>query len=396
MGHDELRDWLATFDHTDRTLAPLFHDVCRQLRAAGTVRSDRHGGFWVVSRYDDVVAVERDPELFSSAQGVTLPFFGHEVPSIPLEKDPPEQGRYRRFLIPWFNQGAIGELEEAVRDIVVRAVDQISAAGSADLVAELAAPIPPAVIALLLGLPVEDSGFFQEASNRMVRCSTTGDRAGLASAVSDLFGYLHEQVDRRRGIVPVDLLGRIVNGVVDGRALTADEVLGMVHLIVIAGHETTVNGIGHMLHRVAGDHHLQHALAEDATLMIHVVDEALRYEAPVVAMARTVTRANTLGDADLSPGDKVLLLFAAANRDASHFADADVFVATRDPNPHLSFGLGVHRCLGEHLARMEMRIVLEEVVSRLRDLRLVEPRDIHYSSGQSRGLQELHVTFANN
>jgi cytochrome P450 len=387
------RDWLSSFDHADPQLAPVYYDVCRDLRAAGPVRSDCHGGFWVLSRYDDVVAAERDHAVFSSAQGVTLPFFGHKVPSIPLETDPPEQATYRRFLVPWFNPRAIAGLEQSVRRIVVSVIDEFISRGHADLVRDLASPIPPAVIAILLGLPEADSHLFQDASNRMVRCSTSGDREGLALAVADLFGYLHEQVALRRGLEPSDLLGRIVNGSIEGRPLTEDEVIGMVHLIVIAGHETTVNGIGHMLARLVGDPELQEALAADRSLGPLVVDEALRYEAPVTAMARTVTQPHTLGDACLVPGDKVLLLYSAANRDEAHFADADCFVAGREPNPHLAFGIGVHRCLGEHLARMEMRIVLQEVVARLSQLRLVDGQRLEYTTGQSRGLKSLPVTF---
>ncbi|MEO5838783.1 MAG: cytochrome P450 [Acidimicrobiales bacterium] len=346
-----------------------------------------------MSRYDDVVAAERDHVALSSAQGVTLPFFGHKVPSIPLEKDPPEQAAYRRFLMPWFSPRAIAGLKHAVRGIVASVVDELASRGQADLVSDLASPIPPAVIAMLLGLPEADSHLFQDASNRMVRCSTSGDREGLALAVADLFGYLHEQVAVRRGVEPSDLLGQIVNGSIEGRPLTEDEVIGMVHLIVIAGHETTVNGIGHMLAQLARDPELQRALATDSSLVPLVVEEALRYEAPVTAMARTATQPVTLGGACLAQGDKVLMLYSAANRDEAHFAEADHFVANREPNPHLAFGIGVHRCLGEHLARMEMRIVLEEVVARLSQLRLVDGAPLEYTTGQSRGLKSLPVTF---
>ena len=394
MGNDAgSRDWLSTFDHADPELAPVFYEVCRQLRTAGPVQSDRHGGFWVLSNYDDVVTAERDHVSLSSAQGVTLPFFGHKVPSIPLEKDPPEQAAYRRFLMPWFNPRAIAGLEHDVRNIVVSVIDQFIDESHADLVRDLASPIPPAVIAMLLGLPETDSRRFQDASNRMVRSSTSGDREGLARAVADLFGYLHEQVAVRRGVEPCDLLGRIVRGSIEGQPLTDDEVIGMVHLIVIAGHETTVNGIGHMLARLVAEPELQELLLADKSLVPLVVDEALRFEAPVTAMARTVTQPLTLSGACLAPGDKVLLLYSAANLDESHFTDADRFVASRKPNPHLAFGIGVHRCLGEHLARMEMSIVLQEVVSRLAQLRLVKGAQLEYTTGQSRGLKSLPVTF---
>jgi cytochrome P450 len=390
---DDERDWVSTFDHTDPDLAPVFHEVCARLRDAGVARSDRLGGFFVASRYDDVVQVERDPQRFSSEQGVTLPFFGHAVPSIPLEKDPPEHGAYRRFLLPWFTPRAAAVLEPAVRAITAAAIDSFAKAGRADLVAQLAAPIPPAVIATLLGLPIGDSRRFQDASNRMVRCSTVGDRVGLAAAVEELFGYLHEQIELRRVEVSDDLLGRIVNGTIEGRPLTHDEVLGMVHLLVIAGHETTVNGIAHMLHHLARDPALQEALRADTSLAGLVVEEALRIEAPVVAMARTVTSPCPLGDAQLARGDKVLLLFSAANRDRARFADGDAFVPSDSSDAHLSFGVGVHRCLGEHLARLEMRVVLEEVVGRLPGLRVDGDSALQYTSGQSRGIRALPVTF---
>jgi cytochrome P450 len=356
--------------------------------------SDEFGGFWMLSRYHDIREASRDTELFSSAQGVTLPPVGNPMPFLPIELDPPEHAKYRKTMQTWFSVRAIEKLEPTVRDIVSGLIDDIEAQGHADFTEALAGPLPPIVIALLLGLPREDWPRFRELAETMVNAAEEQDQERGAVSGMELMGYLYNQIEARRTAPADDMLTRMIAIEIDGEPIAPDAVLGLALFLLMAGHETSVGGISMMLLHIARNQEVQQRLIADPSLVPKAVEEALRLEPPIQTIARTVSRDVCLHGVDLAEGEKIVLAWGSANRDTAIFPDRpDEFVVDRERNPHIAFGDGIHRCLGAALARLEMRIVLEEVLRRLPGYRISDESQIEVGGFLARHVRRLPVEW---
>lgn len=355
-------------------------------------RTDAHGGFWVVSRYSDVRDAALQPEIFSSASGVTIP----PVPNPPvpcLEQDEPDHRIYRRPMQAWFSTGRMAKLEDSIRDVVTRLLDPVVDQGSADIAKVLAEPVPPVVIALILGLPESDWPWFRERSGDFFKMSASGDQVGAGTAVMELMGYVAGQLEERRSAPKDDMLSDILDIVVDGEPISVEAAISLAFLILAAGHETTVGGIGGMLYRVAKDSSIRDRLLADASLVPNAVEESLRLEPPLMGLGRTTTEGATLAGVTVPQGDRVMLLYGAANRDPSVFEDPELFKVDRTNNHHLGFGYGIHRCVGAPLARLEMRVVLEEVLRRMPGIRLESDDRVQVDYHFSRMHTQLPVVW---
>jgi cytochrome P450 len=356
------------------------------------VHTDAHGGFWMVSRYDDVYAAALDAEALSSARGVTIP--PAPFPPVPcLEQDEPGHRLFRRPLQSWFSAGRTAKLEDSIRSIVIDLIDQIIDDGHGDIAAAVAEPVPPIVIAMTLGLPREDWPWFRERTNKLLELSSAGDLEGSGTAVSELFVYLAEKLAERRAHPTDDLMSGIVDITVDGVPISAPEAVSLTFLILAAGHETTVGAIGGMLRQIAGDTSIRDELRDDPTLIPAAVEEALRLEPPLMGLGRTSSKNVTLGGVTVPEAERVMLLFGAANRDESVFVDAEQFRLDRDHNRHLSFGVGIHRCLGAPLARLEMRVILEEVLRRMPDIHIEDVDAVQVDYHFARVYTQLPVSW---
>jgi cytochrome P450 len=356
------------------------------------VHTDAHGGFWMVSRYDDVYAAALDAEALSSARGVTIP--PAPFPPVPcLEQDEPGHRLFRRPLQSWFSAGRTAKLEDSIRAIVIDLIDQIIDDGHGDIAAAVAEPVPPIVIAMTLGLPREDWPWFRERTNKLLELSSAGDLEGSGTAVSELFVYLAEKLAERRAHPTDDLMSGIVDITVDGVPISAPEAVSLTFLILAAGHETTVGAIGGMLRQIAGDTSIRDELRDDPTLIPAAVEEALRLEPPLMGLGRTSSKNVTLGGVTVPEAERVMLLFGAANRDESVFVDAEQFRLDRDHNRHLSFGVGIHRCLGAPLARLEMRVILEEVLRRMPDIHIEDVDAVQVDYHFARVYTQLPVSW---
>jgi cytochrome P450 len=385
----------AEFDHTDPVAA---QDIYRQLASSReqcpVLHSSRHGGFWAFSRFADVTGAANDHLHYTTREGVTVPPLGLPTGSVPLTTDPPEHKLYRRALQPFFTLAAAAKLEGQIREVVVTRIESFAATGHADLVAELAGPVPCIVIAMILGLDRSDWSSFMAWVDGMEAASHVGDTAARQVHAGRLYEFLVTEVDRRKTAPRDDLLTAIATLTLEGAEVSDAIRYGMAQLILVAGHDTTVAGIGSLLRHLMEHPGLRVRARDDEAVLARAIEESLRFESPVFGLARTVTCPVTVQDRELEPGDKVLLMYGSANHDPRRFPDPEVFDADRDDRPpHVAFGFGRHRCIGEHLARLEMRVVAEELLRRVPDYRLAPGAEIQMRTALVRGPLSLEVTW---
>ena len=380
------------FDHTDPWLAPRMHEVLAEIReGCPIVHSAEHGGFWAALTHEAVKEVAGDPRSYSSTGGVAIPSV-HGILSPPIAFDPPEHTAYRKILQRQFTRQGAARYEPLLRRLVKERLTELIEQGSADLIPALARYLPPMAIAVILGLPPEDGERFVEWTTRLLVTAAAGDRAENERVTREFTTYISEHLDRTCDEETV--IGVIDRGRIDGRPLTPQERLGMVLLLIIAGHETTVHSIGTMIYHIATVDGLQDRLIADPALIPSMIDESLRMDAPVVSVARTVRGGADLAGQRLEDAERVLLVLSSANHDSTVFDRPEEFVCPRSRNPHVAFGSGVHRCLGEHLALLEMRIVAEELLAMAPRYRIADGYRPEWTSGPVvRGLATLPVTF---
>ncbi len=365
----------ATFDHNDHAMRQRCAEVYATLRGSCPVfHSDAWGGFWVASRYEDVYEVGRDPDRFASSEGVMVPPLGHGRPLYPMEADGPEHASYRRLLLPRFAPAQVAEMEADVRGLARSLIDEVIDSGRADLYEMLAKPLPLLMITLLLG--IERDELFWEATDTLMYGRLSGAReAEILTAARDLYAFMERQIERRRREPGDDLISLMMTGDVDGRPYTHQEVLDLCAFLLIAGLENTAFGIRATLRHLAV--HPEHlaAVVADPAAVHNLVEQSLRLYTPVTALARTATCDTEVAGQTIHEGERVLLLFGSANRDGAVFEDPDGFHIDRRDGRHLAFGIGPHRCIGSHLARLEVRIAVEEFIRRVPSFRLAPGPD---------------------
>jgi cholest-4-en-3-one 26-monooxygenase len=337
-------------------------------------------GFWVISRYDDIVTVNRDAGTFSSAQdrggvvtleGPTAPIAGQEMAGeMMLFMDPPRHTRYRKLVNRGFTPRMIAALEVHVRELTVGIVEAAIAKGECDFVVDVAAELPLEVIAELLGVPHEDRHKLFDWSNRMVGSEDPEyqvDAERVLEAQVEMFMYAQALAEQRRAEPRQDIVTTLLESEIDGESLTEMDFNLFFMLLSVAGNETTRNAIAHGMNAFL-EHPDQWALlvSDPETHIPGAVEEILRWASPVMFFRRNVTRDIELGGQHIREGDKVSLWYISANRDESIFDDPFRFDITRDPNPHIAFGGGgPHFCLGAQLARLEIRLLFEELATRV-------------------------------
>jgi cytochrome P450 len=386
------------YDFADPVVQSRLHETLAMIRQSCPIGwSEQYGGFWLLATYDDVLEVARDHERYTTTAGIMIPPTGASMPVIPAELDPPEHTPYRKLIMPFFTARAVANLEPQLREIVRNCIAAFSSDGHTDLVESVAEIVPALAIGAALGLPREDWSIARKLTGNFLSTANVGIEAKIAAA-KELEAWLEELIRSRRAKPTDDTLSKLVNARIDGAEIPPQAALGMVQLTVLAGHETTVHGIGSMLVRIAAEPGLKDRLLAEPSLMRATVHESLRIDPPIIHMARTVVDDHDRAGAQLHRGDKVMLNFGAANRDPAKFSEPSTFDIDRAPNKHLTFGTGRHRCLGEHLAVTEMLIVLEEILATIPDYRLSDegddPAAIEWrGGGNTRGPAKLEVVF---
>ncbi|MUL82315.1 MULTISPECIES: cytochrome P450 [unclassified Mycolicibacterium] len=374
--------------------------VADMAATAPVVRSTAYGGHWIVTQYQEVAEVLRDPELFSSYPNNLVPH-GFGV-FIPLELDPPVHTAYRHLLQPLFNPARMRALEPQLRAIVTELIDQFANRGHGEFIADFAHELPARAFLALMGWPLDDAPMFTVATDTTLRGVPGGTEEesaqARAEAAGQMLGYFANVIAERRSAAfdPDDITSLIMHSEIeiDGtrRKLTDDELSNMFMLLLIAGLHTTQGSLAWTVMYLAANPIQRQKLIDNPDGIPNAIEEILRIEG-AVSPGRRVTRDTTLAGVPLKAGDQLLVLLSGANRDHREFPNPNDVEIDRSPNRHLSFGAGPHRCLGSHLARIELRIALEELIRRLPDIAPEPDRLPVINSAQVRGIMELFVRF---
>lgn len=353
------------------------------LRDDDPVHHVADGDYWVLSRFADVLAAAQDTTTFSSAQGLTFAYDDMEraglraaAPMVML--DPPEHTAFRRLVGRGFTPRQVVALEPEVRAFVVERLERMRATGGEhDVVTELFKPLPSLVVAHYLGVPAADRYRFDRWTEAIVAANAAGDPLAAPEAVGDLFGYFSELIERRRREPGDDTISQLVATGGDDPEVPLIRILGFAFTMVAGGNDTTTGLLGGAAELLTAHPDQRRLLREDPRLVPDAVDELLRLTSPVQGLARTATTDVTLHGATIPAGRKVMLLYAAANRDPREFgADAERPNVRRAPRQILTFSFGAHFCLGAAAARLQGRIVLEELLARCPDFAVDAARGV--------------------
>ncbi len=338
-------------------------------------------GFWCVTRYADLMAVSKDPITFSSARGGTNIFDVSEedmsmLRLLMLNMDPPKHNKFRRLVSTGFTARMVTQLEPHVREICRDLIDDVVQRASFDFVTEIAAELPLLVIAELLGVPAADRHKVFEWSNSLVgfddpEYHTSMETGKIASA--QMWAYANQLANERREHPLGDLVSVLMEAEVDGDRLSEMEFDSFFLLLAVAGNETTRNLISGGMRALIEHPDERARVLADPSLLPSTIEELLRWVSPLIHFRRTATRDVEMHGQTIREGDKVVIFYPSANNDERVFVNPQTFDVSRSPNEHLAFGIGEHFCLGANLARLEIRLIFEEMLRRLPDLELAGP-----------------------
>ena len=366
--------------------------------ACPVAHSDRWGGSWLPTRYDDVVAIAQEHELFTSREIIVTPrppgqvegpYAGVAAP--PITSDPPDHHWHRRLILPVFAPQAVAKYEQSTRDLCNQLIDKFIDKGEADAGTDYAQQIPVRVIALLLGVPMEMADEFTGWVRGVLEVGLTDPKVRLESRLK-ILNFFQTQLDgRKKNPRENDLITDLLNSG-DMYPVTDQYVLGVCNLMLVAGIDTTWSAIGSSLWHLAG--HPEHCeqLRANPDLWPTAVEELLRAYSPVT-MARIVDRDTEFQGCPMKAGDRILMAFPAANRDPRQFEHPDEVVLDREHNRHVAFGSGIHRCAGSNLARLELRVALQVWLERIPKFSLVDPAAVTWAGGQVHGPRVCRVRF---
>jgi cholest-4-en-3-one 26-monooxygenase len=378
------------------------HGVFTRLRAEAPVfwhSRPEGGGFWAITRYRDVERISLDPKSFSSSDGVMLRDWSRDELEMMyaqlINMDPPRHSKYRRIVNHGFTPKMLRNLEQHIRDIARTIVDAVAPKGEVDFVTEVAAELPLQVILEMMGVPLEDRHKVFDWSNTMIGFDDPEYGGGVETgkiAAMELYSYANQLAAERKAKPQEDLVSVLMHANVDGEALNETEFDQFFLLLAVAGNETTRNLIsGGMLALMEHPAELAR-LQTDPALLTTAIDEMLRWVTPVNYFRRTAMHDTEVRGQKVRAGEKVVMYYASANRDEEIFPDAQRFDVGRTPNEHLAFGFGPHFCLGSHLARLEIRVMFEEILRRLPDIQLAGPVQ-RLRSNFINGIKHMPVRF---
>jgi cytochrome P450 len=386
-------DWASDFSHVEPEWAADPYVIQDDLRQRCPIaHTGRFGGAWLPTRYEDVAAIAYDTERFSS-RAIILSNFRppRELAPVggspPISSDPPFHHDARKLLLPAFTKAAASAQEPGTRRFCHSLIDAFAEQDVVDAARDYAQHIPVRVIADMLGFPPEDGPRFREFVEDLLEGVNLPPDERI-ERVSRLFDYLLTQVHDHLDNPREDLTTYLVNAELYGQKLDPSHVVGTMALLLIAGIDTTWSAIGSSLWHLAKNPGDRSRLAAEPGLLPSAVEEFLRAYAPVT-MARLVKNDMHWRGADMKADDWILLSFPAANRDPAQFDRAGEVVIDREVNRHAAFGLGIHRCLGSHLARMELRVALAVWLERIGEFTLADPSAVTWSAGQIRGPRAL-------
>jgi cytochrome P450 len=347
----------------------------RELRATSPVCRNDVTHFWALLKYEDIRFVSSNPGLFSSTKGVTIPDPEQPSPVQPgslIFTDPPRHRQMRKLINSGFTRRRVAVLEPKIREIVRGILDDVAPDSVHEFAEEIAAPLPTRMIAELIGAPPDDWEQFRAWSDAATGTADPEIELDPLVAMGQLFEYFQKLIAQRRVEARDDLLSVLAGAEIDGVRLTDEDLLNFAFLLLVAGNETTRNLIALGTLALIAHPDQRRLLVEDRSLIPGAVEEMLRWNSPVVHMARTATADVEIRGQRIAEGDVVVMLYGSANRDEDIFGtDSEEFKVTRHPNPHIAFGCGEHSCVGAQLARLEASVMFDELLRRFPRLELV-------------------------
>jgi len=400
-----VEDWSSDFDIFDPDYVKDPGPVWDELRSKCPIaHTERWGGAWMATRYDDLRELVRMVPELSSRSPVVVPLppqmreeaiaemkmYGTENP--PITADPPEHKPYKQLILPFFTPTAVEGYRQFTENLAHELIDRIIDKGEGDAAEDYAQQIPPRVIAQMLGIDPGRGAEFTEWTRGVLEIGQTDPEARrkYRTIIRDFFAEL---ITQRRAKPADDMISRLIAAEVEGKPLNDHTISGICFLLLVAGIDTTWSSIGSSLWHFAGHAEDRRRLAAEPELFPTAIEEMLRFYAPVM-MARKVTAPVEIGDKALCPGDKMILNFPAGNRDPQVFDRPDEVVLDRERNRHVAFGLGIHRCAGSNLARMEMDVALRVWFERIPEFELSDPDAVTWAGGQVRGPRSVPVRFS--
>jgi cytochrome P450 len=394
LDFDRMVDNFDVYDHD--TAQHVFEVTSHARSRCPVTHSTAHGGYWLVTSYAEVREALSDPATFSSSRGVGFPH-RQSLMMPPIDFDPPMQKEFRRLLNPHFSRAGIAKYAGAIREIAAQTVEAFAGRGAAgpgtaDLHNDFAAPFTAEVLARVI-LHVDDEDLFQRARSVAAQISRhdpsqEGDKRARLEQISEEVLQQRAASGARHG----DCIDALLYGQVGGRPLTRDERVGTLMILILGGLSTTNAALTGIFRHVAETPGLEEHLRDDDWTR-QELDEFLRFEPPVGSLSRTVMKDTVLGAQPLKADEVVLLHFAAANRDGAMFPEPDELRLDRGKNPHLSFGLGDHRCIGSNLGRLQIEIGTAELLARIGDIKLAPGAVLEREAGTGSGWISLPVTF---
>ena len=375
------REVAKSFDFHGEALDTVF-DTYAQLRAQCPVgRSENYGGFWFVTKSDDIFAAEQDPETFSVAPSMMFPAVT-DRPLPPIDIDPPEHAAYRRILLPLFTPQELKKLEQPIRDTARAQAQEFLKKGSgADASYGYARPVPTIIFSRLAGYPEKDWPLFDQWVDDIIyeRIEAPEKTDAANKAVYAYFENLLETW--KDDPSSANLIDYLCRAKIDGRPLSRDELLRYCYLLFLAGLDTTAWGIRAGLWHLANNPEDQQKLRDDPSLIPMACEEFLRCLSPVQAMARTCLKDTVIRGQEIKKGERVVLVFGSGNRDEEIFPNPDKVDILREENRHLGFGGGIHRCLGSNLGRRELVVGIEEFLRAVPPFRPADPNQKWHGVG---------------
>jgi cholest-4-en-3-one 26-monooxygenase len=382
------------------------HDAFRVLRQEAPIyfqkeTGDRRGrGYWALTKHEDVIAVSKDPARFSSHRGGTnIEDYEEEdlsaIQMMMVNMDPPQHNQFRRLASTGFTPRMVARMEPHIRAVTSAILDKVAKKGSADFVTSIAAELPLQVIAEMMGVPHEERHKLFDWSNRLIGFDDPEFQTSLADgkiAAMEVWMYASSLAEARRGVKGEDLVSVLINAEIEGQQLSEAEFDAFFLLLAVAGNETTRNLISGGMLALIENPEQRKRLIDDPSLIPSAVEEMLRWVTPVMYFRRTAMKDTEIRGQKIKEGDKVVMYYSSANRDEDVFPSGDTFDVGRTPNEHLAFGTGQHFCLGANLARLEIRVMFEELLRRLPDIELAGPVR-RLRSNFINGYKEIPVRF---
>jgi cytochrome P450 len=395
---EPVKDWATDYDLFAHEYVvepyPIWDDLRERCPVAHT---DRLGGSWLPTRYEDVCAFARNPQAFSSRSVTVFPPVDSgnaaydAVGAPPISSDPPEHTWARRLILPAFAPRVVETYEPITRDLCRRLVNGFVERGRADAARDYAQQIPVRIIGQMLGVPLEMADTFVGWVRGVLELGATDVELRLESR-NALITFLIGQLEARRAQPTDDLISQLMAAEVDGEPVPPHHIIGTCFLLVVAGIDTTWSSIGSALWHLATHPEDRARLVAEPELIPTAVEELLRAYSPVT-MARVANEDVEFAGVHIKEGERVILNFPAANRDPAVFEDADKVIIDRQVNRHVAFGAGIHRCAGSNLARMELRVAIEEWLARIPEFTLADGGEVTWAGGQVRGPRECPVVW---